>query len=224
MKSIILKFLLCFTYISTFAQEPKDIMSRKGKLFLTVGTEYRITPIYNLDGEISQLGLATSIDSQNSGVAFNYGFDYFVTKNLSLNFGHSLRYDYLIRPFSESELPFSFEPVEKTLISDFHFYLEYHFQIFKEGELFIRLGKTLANRNTDIIERRTLFDQNGDSVGIFSITQDFQYQPSNFALGYKKNNLSVSGGVYTSSVTNYFNDGTSFVIPYISLKYNLFRF
>jgi hypothetical protein len=217
-------FLLLFSIIAT-AQQAKDSTSRRGKLFLTVGTEYRITPIYSLEAEFSQQAFGTWIDAQNSGAAINYGFDYFVTKNLSLNFGHSMRYGYLTSDVNIAAPRSGITGAKSTIISDYHFYADYHLKIFREGELFIRLGKSFSNRGTGATRTRVFVDESGNEPDlVFRSTINYSYQPWNFALGYKKNGLSLTGGVYTSAVTNYFDDGSSFTVPYVSLKYDLFRF
>lgn len=221
---VLLLLLLLFSFIAT-GQVLKDSTSRRGKLFLTVGTEYRITPIHQ--GKTSQLARFTLIDAQNSGAAFNYGFDFFVTKNLSLNFAHSIRYGLLTRQSVEVEaddVVFRVDPAEYTIISDYHFYADYHFKVFKQGELFVRAGLSFANNGTNVFETRTFLNNNNEPIGTLTSSQNYNYIPWNLAVGYKKNGLSLTGGVYTSNVTEYFVDGTSFTVPYISLKYNLFRF
>jgi hypothetical protein len=212
--------LICTSIV--LSQPPPNSTSRRGKLFLTVGTEYRITPIYQ--GQSSQLSFGTLVDAQNSGAAFNYGFDFFVTKNLSLNFAHSLRYSLLINEIGNVENAPRFQASESTIISDFHFYADYHLKIFKEGELFLRVGTTFANRGTNFTEKTTFFNNNNEPIATLISTENYHYTAWNFALGYKKNGLSLTGGVYTSAVTNYFDDGSSFTVPYVSLKYDLFRF
>lgn len=224
MKKKICVLVTLLISIAISAQIVKDSALRKGKLFLTVGVEYRPGPLYSLSADFSNLAGATWINAQNSGAAFNYGFDFFVTKNLSLNFAHSMRNGLLTRRFTDSDLPSSVDAPDRVIISDFHFYADYHFQIFKKGELFVRVGKSLSNRGTSVFDRTSVFDQNGQFVGDITVTENYSYQPWNFALGYKKNGLSLTGGVYTSAVTNYFNDGNSFIVPYVGLKYNLFKF
>lgn len=198
--------------------------TRKGKLFFKVGTEYRITPLPYDEGEMVEDRGFTNIDIQNSGLAINYSLDYFITKNLSLGFTNSFRYDLLLYNNEVSYDPLNIEgstKAEKTLITDFHFHLDYHFKVFENSELFVRVGKSLANRGTDYSTKKSFFDQNGSLV-VKSISQNhYKFQPENFGIGYKKNKLEVMAGVLTTTLTEYFLNNERLTIPYLKLSYNL---
>tara|TARA_R110002074_G_scaffold75458_7_gene172511 strand:+ start:542 stop:940 length:399 start_codon:yes stop_codon:yes gene_type:complete len=112
--------------------------------------------------------------------------------------------------------------VYNDFIYDVHLYVDYHFKIFKKGELFIRLGKSLRNNGAQNTYRDPLFDQNGNYiVSIQGIDQRALYVPWNFAIGYKNKRVSVMIGVYSSSNSEYFYDNRSFIVPYFSITYNL---
>jgi hypothetical protein len=221
--------LICLITVHVFAQEstdPKsyDIGQRKGNLFFSLGSEYRITPYYNLNpnpNENQFTFVPTNIDLQNSGVAFNYTFDYFVTKNLALGFSNSIRYDLITLPIDEITSDFGFRPANNSLIFGFHFYLDYHFKIFKDSELFVRIGRSLINRGTEYTEKETFYDDDGNKTLSFIGTEDTGYEPWNYAIGYKKNKISLTLGIYTSAISEYFNDDTTFIIPYLNFKYNI---
>jgi len=221
------QFLFVLTFLCQFmaaSQEQKsnsyDIKERKGKLFFSLGTEYRITPFYKSSG--GQNILPVNIDSQSSGVAFNYTFDYFAAKNLSFGFSNSIRYDLVTTGLTQFTTENGFLPVKNDLIFGFHFYADYHFKIFKNAELYLRIGKSLLNRGTEFSRKQTLYDQNGQpTVSFTSPTVDTAFEPWNFGIGYKKKKISLTLGVYTSSISEYFNDGTTIGIPYINFKYNL---
>ncbi len=212
--------LLCLISLELCAQKSYDINNRQGGLFFSVGSEYRITPIYSMDASLSGF-VPVSVDLQNSGVAFFYAFDYFVTKNLSLGFSNSIRYDLHMLPIDEIEGDFGVRAADKTFIFGFHFYLNYHVKVFENSELFIRLGKSFLNGGTEFREKASFYDDNGDLLASLFTQEDFEYQPWNFGIGYKKNKVSLMLGAYTTSVTNYFNDGSAFIVPYVQFKYNL---
>ncbi len=110
MKNALLLIVLTFT---TFSYS--QIEERKGKLFFKIGSEYRLTPLPYDFGKVDPQ-IPANIDVQNSGVAFHYGFDYFITKNLSIGFNNSLRYDVLISNGNEVDLENGFQKTDKTLI------------------------------------------------------------------------------------------------------------
>tara|TARA_R110002074_G_scaffold75458_6_gene172509 strand:+ start:90 stop:773 length:684 start_codon:yes stop_codon:yes gene_type:complete len=223
MKKITTAIILMSVFSFTVnAQKSWDIDKRKGKLFFSVGSEYRITPIKSGERIYSLNSIATIEDVQNSGVAFRYAFDFFITNNISLGFSHSLRYD-LISNSGEisTDGNFAYDKASYGLINGFDFYLDYHFKIFTEGELFVRLGKSLLNGGTDVSFRQSFFDANGAFLGSVFLTEDFSFYPWNFALGYKKNRTSFLIGIYSTSNTNYFDSNTSFIVPYFGFRYNL---
>ncbi|AWH73886.1 hypothetical protein DCS32_06870 [Dokdonia sp. Dokd-P16] len=218
---IILSFFLLVTAGLT-AQKSYDIENRKGGLFLKVSPEYRITPIYDSEF-IKRDGFPRNIDQSNSSAALSYAFDYFITKNWSLGFSHSLRYDVFLAGIDDIEGDFGAQPDNKTLIQDFHIYADYHFKIFKEGEIFARVGYSRMNTGTFFSEKTTFFEENGEDTGIssFSSVADFSYFAYNLSLGYKKNRIELAGGIYSSSVTEYFDATTRFILPYFKLSYNI---
>lgn len=194
--------------------------TRKGKLIFKVGTEYRITPLpYNVE-EIDATGGLTNIDYQNSGFAINYTLDYFVTKNLSLGFTNSFRYDLLLYNDDTSFIRGA-RKAEKTLIMDYHFYLDYHFKVFKNSELFVRAGKSLANRGTSYSDLDPFFDQDGTLVAQSISQNNWHYQPENFGIGYKKNKVEIMAGVLTTTNSEYFFSNERLTIPYLKFSYNL---
>jgi hypothetical protein len=220
MKKIIIIITLLPTLLS--AQNSWDINQRKGKLFFSVGAEYRITPLKYGERNFSLNSIAISEDVQNSGAAFLYSFDFFATKNLSLGFSHNFRYDLVSNSGSINKVDnFAFDKANYGLINGYHFYIDNHFKVFKEGELFLRLGKSMLNRGTGVSYRKSLFDGNGNIIGDAYSTENFAFKPWNFAIGYKKNKTSLIVGLYTSSNTNYYDSDLSFLVPYFTFKYNL---
>ncbi|MGB3606447.1 hypothetical protein, partial [Psychroserpens sp.] len=162
-KLLILNLIFILTCIgeSLSAQEMNylDKENRGGQLFFKVGSEYRITPLPTSAPPSQNVFVNT--DLQNSGVAFAYTLDMFVTKNLSIGFSNSFRYDYL-GGIAEFEGDIGAQPENRGLIIGYHFYLDYHFKVFKESELFLRLGRSLLNRGTVIDSKKTFFNAEGE--------------------------------------------------------------
>lgn len=206
----------------------QNIETRKGKLFFKVGTEYRITPLPHDSGQKDTSKGLTNIDNQNAGFALNYSLDYFVLKNLSLGFTNSFRYDLLLYndeiSFDDITRSEGSSKAEKTLIIDYHFYLDYHFKVFKNSEIFVRIGKSLANRETNYSKVNTFFDQDGNLVAKSISEKNFQFQPANYGIGYKKNKLELMAGVLTTTNSEYFLTDERLTIPYLKLSYNLGKF
>lgn len=196
--------------------------NRKGQVFFKIGSEYRITPLPYAEG-ITIPEQAVDIDFQNSGVAFFYSLDFFITKNLNVGFSNSFRYDYLGSDLNQLPNDFGAKPADRGLIIGYHFYLDYHFKIFKESEIFIRIGKSLLNRGTNIRYKETFFDTDGNSQGILFSSRDYSFEPTNIGLGWKKNKIEILIGAYISNNTEYFVEQEELIIPYFKFSYNLGR-
>lgn len=206
--------------MTTSAFSFSQIEERKGKLFFNVGSEYRITPLpYNFGKVDAQIPV--DIDAQNSGVAFHYGFDYFITKNLSIGFSNSFRYDVLIRNVNEVNEDFGVQKTDKTLIVGGHLYLDYHVKVFKNSELFARLGYSLLNGGTEYMEKATYYDNQGNSTGYSFVNEDLSFYAANFAIGYKRGKVELLIGLYSSGTSNYFAETESIKIPYINFTYTI---
>lgn len=218
-KIIITVFLLfCFTIQ---AQDTDFRNQRKGKLFFKVGTEYRITPLPTNLGYNSNSKLVNS-DTQNSGVAFYYGLNFFITKNLSLGFSHSVRYTLLHRA-SVSDIPTEFgykESVYRPMMG-FYLYLDYHVKVFKESELFARFGRSMINVNSDYIDKEPVYDNNGEFIGSISSELSYKMFTANFAIGFKKNKFEALIGAHTTLDPPYFTESVLYIIPYINLSYTI---
>lgn len=211
-------FLLIFLAHSAYSYS--QIEERKGKLFFKIGSEYRITPLPYDGGKVDQQ-IPADIDAQNSGVAFHYGFDYFITKNLSIGFNNSFRYDVSIRNVNEINQENGFQQTNKTLIIGGHLYLDYHIKVFKNSELFARLGYSLLNGGTEYLEKTSFYDNDGNLVGSSFINQDLSFYAANFAIGYKIQRVELLVGLYSSSNTNYFDETENLKIPYINITYTI---
>lgn len=221
MKNILLSTLFLGLSLYGFSQDSTAIGSRQGKLFFAIGTEYRITPIYDASASSLNSGGVVEIDAQSAGMALNLNLDYFVTKNICLGFGNSFRYDVIAQSVGGIADQFGIQAADNGLITDFHFYVDYHIKVFKQSEMFLRLGRSLSNRGTEYSTKRTIFDQNGDIVAVGNLRDNYAYEPWNFAVGYKKNKINLIGGIYTSGISEYFDESTSFIVPYVSFKYTL---
>ncbi|HET8809339.1 MAG TPA: hypothetical protein VFM65_03630 [Flavobacteriaceae bacterium] len=203
-----------------------QILDRKGKLIIKVGTEYRITPFGPPPGayaNVSQHGRYTSPDKQNSGFALNYSLNYFIGQNWGIGLGHSFRYTL---HYAEQYHPDDFAIIEAkhALFMDFHLYLYYYFKVFKKAELFAKLGISLFNRNSNFSLKDTYYDANGEVMATSYGITSYNYSPTLFGIGYKKDNVELMLGVYYSQNTPYFNRSYDFYIPFVKLNFDLFRF
>jgi|SRR5690606_5031940 len=211
-------FLLIIFTTTTYTYS--QIEERKGKLFFKIGSEYRITPLPYDVGKVDQQ-IPTDIDVQNSGVAFHYGLDYFITKNLSIGFNNSFRYDVLIKNVNEIDQENGYQKTDKTLIVGGHLYLDYHVKVFKNSELFARLGYSLLNGGTEYVNKTTFYDNEGNILGYSYGSDNFEFFATNFALGYKRGKVELLVGLYSSNTSNYFAETESLKIPYINITYTI---
>lgn len=203
------------------SQNDFSINNRKGNLYFSVGSDYRY---YVIDDApefqfFENPDIKVNTFSQNSGFAFNYNLDYFISDKLSLGFSHTFRYDVVSQEVNNVSSEFGAEAAQKSLIFGYHFYLDYHFKIFKKSELFVRFGRSLINRGTEF-STKSLFaiTEEGNITAVDP--SDFAYEPWNFAIGYKKQRVSFIVGAYTSSNSDY-QGITDIIIPYISFRYNI---
>ena len=220
LNKIFMKNLFLLIILASTTYSYSQIEERKGKLFFKIGTEYRITPLPYDGGKVDQ-GIPADIDSQNSGVAFHYGFDFFITKNLSVGFNNSFRYDVIIRTDNEINRENGFQKMNKSLIIGGHLYLDYHIKVFKNSELFARVGYSLLNGGTEYLEKNTYYDNQGNISGSLLTSSDLSFNAANFAIGYKKQKIELLIGLYSSSTSNYFAETESLKIPYINITYTI---
>ncbi len=159
---------------------------------------------------------------QNSGVAFYYGLKIFITKNLSLGFSHSVRYAFL-HYASASDIPTEFgykESVYKPMMG-FHLYLDYHVKVFKESELFARVGRSRININSTYIYKTPVYDNNDEFIGSIASESDYKMFTTNFAVGFKKNKFEALIGIHTTQDPPYFTRSVRYIIPYFNLNYTI---
>lgn len=195
---------------------------RKGKLFLNIGTEYRLTPL-PYDSFKNDHISGQYIDQQNSGFALNYGLDYYITKNFNIGFGHAFRF---VQLYSDRYHPYSqgYTQTVNRLVMDYHFFLNYHLKVFRKGELELRAGLSLMNTNSSFGYKDSYYDNNGTLLAQSYSNQNLNYGAQNLAIGYKKNKLEIMLGMYFSSNTNYFTEDITLKVPYVKLTYQIFKF
>ena len=221
-----ISFILLLFSFSLLAQnsEVYSIPSeRKGKLFFKIGSEYRLTPAYLVPGSSinNQLGFYTNVDILHNGMALSYGVEYFLSKSLSFSVVNSLRYKPFLYPFRTIESNFGAEKAEATLLLGFHGYLDYHIPLFKESELFLRLGISTYNGGSEFVIKQTVFNSDGEPEFASSGDASFKNTGYNFALGYSKNRIKLLAGVYTSEGGTFFTSSFNIFTPYIKLDYVL---
>ena len=218
-KLLIILLLIPVTFIS--AQDVDFREQRKGKLFFSVGTEYRITPLPVELGTLPEFS-RTNPDRQNSGSSFYYGLKYFATKNFSLGFSHSIRYT-LLNNGQGTDIPVDFGVEESVykLFMGYHFYLDYHVKVFKEAELFARVGISMINTNSNFVYKKPVYDNNGEVLGHIVSNLNYIMYPKNFAIGFKKNKLEAMIGMYATNDPPYYTESVMYMTPYINLNYTI---
>ncbi len=218
-KLFLILLLLPLSYV--FSQELDFREQRKGKLFFSVGTEYRITPLPVELGTIPEFS-RTNPDRQNSGSAFYYGLKFFATKNFSLGFSHSIRYT-LLNHATNNDIANEIGVKEDVykLFMGYHFYLDYHVKVFKKSELFARIGVSMLNTNSGFTYKESFFDSNGIYLGSSFSHLNYIMYPKNFAIGFKKNKFEAIIGMYATNDPPYFTESVMYITPYINLNYTI---
>ncbi len=224
-----LSLLILLINCTVFSQENQNsfksnFLDRQGKLFLNFGTEIRITPYYNEKDFASNQNnfIPVNSDEQNSGIAFYYALNYFVTKNLSFGFANSFRNDILFTKADFSTFPqFKISKPEKTTFIDYHLFSDYYIKLSPNSNLFLRFGISYLNTNSDYILTESIY-QNGNWIGNTAINKDFSFTSSNYGLGFKKNRFDFMIGAYTSKSSPY--SSARYTIPYIKINYTFFKF
>ncbi|MBO0341902.1 MAG: hypothetical protein VX798_05575 [Bacteroidota bacterium] len=198
------------------AQEITD--NDKNILQFIIGTEYRITPIYNSSiSSLSENSTFTNMDAQNSGIALNLGLEYGITRNLSVGFSNSFRYDMVIAPRPEGNNGINVGTADYKIIVDYHLYLAYYFKVFPKGDIFVSAGMSLLNTNTDFSVKK--IDEYGEGFYI----SDFSFFANRISIGFQSSKSRIYLGMNLSRTTDYFEETTSFIIPHIGFSYNLAR-
>ncbi|MEL7270670.1 MAG: hypothetical protein AAGL34_13945 [Bacteroidota bacterium] len=216
-------FFKVFVFLVTLiqAQNTKEV-GQKGQLLFNLGPELRVTPVYSTDVTIlSDEASFTNIDQQNSGLSLNLGLEYFLTKNLSINYTASLRYDLLFFPRTDGTQDLAASDGNQKIFMGHHFNLTYYLNLFKKGQLFVEGGLSLLNRNSDFSIEQRFFDSEGTFIGTGILTSDYKYSTTRFSVGYRRNRSRLSLGIYITGQTPYFTESTSFLIPHIGYRYSL---
>ena len=191
--------------------------SRAKNFFLNLGAEYRITPIYK-SGDQAQAKNFINPDLQNSGPALNLGFDYYFTQNFSAGFKTSFRYDLITTRIDNTA-----SETERGLMFGYHFNLNYHFQVFQKGELLVGAGLSLLNRNSEYVRTESILNEEGEIVGSNSSLENYNFSANKIFFGYGKDRSKIMLGIYISRNTKYFDEKTTFILPFISYSFNLLK-
>jgi hypothetical protein len=122
---------------------------------------------------------ASNSTAQSSGMAFSYSFDFFINKNLAIIFSQSDRYDLIKEPLDEISDNFGVRPANNDLIFDYHLDMDYHLKIFKNSETFASIDISFLNRGTEVVSKRSFFDNNGNLLFSTLSSMDGAYKPGN---------------------------------------------
>lgn len=209
-KSLIFLFLLPLYLV---AQDS----SREKNFFFNLGAEFRITPIYNPEDQ----SVATNFinpDLQNSGPVLNIGIDYYFIHNLSLGFMSSIRYDIITTHVDETA-----SNTERGLMFGYHFNLNYHFQVFKKGDLLVGAGLSLLNRNSEYARTRPIMNEEGEAIDSTTSIDNYNFSANRISIGYGKGKSKIMMGIYISRNTKYFEGKTTFIVPFLSYSFNIVK-
>jgi hypothetical protein len=112
-------------------------------------------------------------------MAFSYSFDFFINKNLAIIFSQSDRYDLIKEPLDEISDNFGVRPANNDLIFDYHLDMDYHLKILKNSETFASIDISFLNRGTEVVSKRSFFDNNGNLLFSTLSSMDGAYKPGN---------------------------------------------
>jgi hypothetical protein len=224
------KSIILLIFLSTFGytQQTLDehLQFPRGKFFLKAEFDYRLLPLTDFDYLFPQpyhIGIA-NYDKQNSGFSVNYSLNYYLLNCLSIGFTHSFRHTHL--NFNDNlDTNQLTRPSNYRLFMDYHFHIEYHHYFKNRSSIYVKIGYSLMNHNSDYNVMQTITDSyTGDVYKVLS-EFDYQFDANQFAIGYRNRKFDLSGGVFQSaSSLNYYNGSATIYIPYLKLGYNLLKF
>lgn len=228
------KYLPLFYLIlhSVFGLSQEQETKRK-KFSFSIGTEYRITTIRELEpGLIMSLApVSFNTDDMLIGPSINYELGWEFVKNWSFNFSHSLRYNFVYneRANVPNNLEITYDKPIYRLIMDYNFYIEKHFMLSQGKSLYVRFGTSIANTGTRYATTQFLDIPELGEFGSIATRRDgnFTWYPTNAALGYESNGISFTGGIYFSTQHEFgttTRPNASIILPYFNLSYRLKKF
>ncbi len=209
-----------FFLLSVLSNAQENSASRKGEIQFDAGFEYRITPIYRTYAvRLSSFSPHSSVDEsrQNSGMGVNLGMEYFLGNNLSLGFSNTFRYDFIVSGQDNIESDFGVGANTYGLLIDYHLSLKYYFKLFGAGDFFISGGFSRLNTNSDFSSKQSFFDDGGNLIGSILSIENSSFFANRFELGYANGKGIIGLGIFMSQTTNYFDDTTSFIVPFVKL-------
>jgi hypothetical protein len=104
---------------------------------------------------------------------------FFINKNLAIIFSHSVRYDLIKESLDEISDNFGVRTANNDLIFDYHLDMDYHLKIFKNSETFASIDISFLNRGTEVVSKRSFFDNNGNLLFSTLSSMDGAYKPGN---------------------------------------------
>ncbi len=223
----LMKQFLTFTALlilnCAFSQYSKQsteehLQNRKGKLFLKSELEYRLTPIADFGPSFNGLRGFRERDAQLSGMAIGYTLNYFVTKNLSLNFGQSFRQEvstYVVDFTTNTTATTG----RKSIFIDYHFSLDYYFPVNKDTDFFLRVGLSNLNRGSDYSVTKYYPVGNYWGTGVYNSNLD----AINYAIGYRKKRIDLTLGLYSAKESEYSPEPDNIKVIYCKLSYSLHK-
>jgi len=188
------------------------------------GLEYRITPIYSDSNFfLAETSVASFVDRdlQNIGLGVDFGIEYFILSDLSLRFANTFRYDFIVSSQTDIDSDFGVKANEYGLLIDYHLVLNYYFRVFGSGDFFLSAGFSRLNTNSDFSSKRSFYDDEGILIGSISTIENFSYWGNRFELGYTNGKGKIGLGIYMSQNTQYFDETTVFIVPFVKFSLKL---
>lgn len=207
-------FILLISSLSSFAQSSY-------KTEISIGTEYRITPIYlqGFDPYIESEPIVNSNeDHQLSGAGVTYSIKHRFNKlKMKAGFSQTFRYDYLYANTGYTlPTPYKINPIKYNIISDYHFTLEKYWFI-KDNQISALIGYSLMNRGTNYSQTKIIGYM--DSIPTLMITdEDFNFSAYHIAVGYQDHLFRYGLGAYISD-SHHFLQPSQIMILYLKMEY-----
>jgi hypothetical protein len=223
MKKIVLFILLALPLFCFSQKETNEFEFKKNNLYLKLELENRITPYSKFNPVFSEgSSTLTNRDLQNSGLAIGYKLQFFVFKNLSINFGHTFRNETVLFPIERSTTSVS-NITEKAIFIDTHFELTYFIKLTKKGKFHFTIGKSFMNGNSDYSETEPFFTSDGELFNWGVSQLDYRFTPMKYEVGYNRKRVEISLGTYFTNGTPYEDFINPTYFPYFKIAYNVLK-
>lgn len=225
MKLLILA--ICLTFYSNLAGQSKKNKSFIKNIDISIGTKVRVTPIYleNLYDYIYffQINIQEQPDSYLSGFgSFVLTQRFNLNKTVSITFHQSIRRDFLVDHVRfDQNNPLEKQGTEKRFIYDFYAYFQYALPSNKKSKFLLMAGGGFSGFNTghEVILRKYTTSNNYTEKRFHN---NFIYPVVQSGFEWERNKLNV-GLIIGYCWENPTFTESSFLLPELSIRYNIFQ-